>query len=175
MAGACAPSPNTTTVLHSAFIDVTDCGCVCSVRIDGVFYPWCRGGAALAGATPQPRPVLISAGPLTGATSSLPALSSAPAPAYRGSRQQRCERYLGITSSRHHQPQSHALDWVTRSEVIRNFVTVLSDRSKRGYSPPLWLALAQAAPLRPYRRQPLRPLRRQPRRDAPLERRAPHK
>jgi hypothetical protein len=34
MAGACAPSPNTTTVLHSAFIDVTDCGCVCSVRID---------------------------------------------------------------------------------------------------------------------------------------------
>ncbi|KAH8743551.1 hypothetical protein F5883DRAFT_655775 [Diaporthe sp. PMI_573] len=113
MAGACAPSPNTTTVLHSAFIDVTDCGCVCSVRIDGVFYPWCRGGAALAGATPQPRPVLISAGPLTGATSSLPALSSAPAPAYRGSRQQRCERYLGITSSRHHQPQSHALDWPT--------------------------------------------------------------
>jgi hypothetical protein len=118
MAGACAPSPNTTTVLHSAFIDVTDCGCVCSVRIDGVFYPWCRGGAALAGATPQPRPVLISAGPLTGATSSLPALSSAPAPAYRGSRQQRCERYLGITSSRHHQPQSHALDWVTRSRLF---------------------------------------------------------
>ncbi|KAH8743344.1 hypothetical protein F5883DRAFT_655908 [Diaporthe sp. PMI_573] len=78
-----------------------------------LFYPWCRGGAALAGATPQPRPVLISAGPLTGATSSLPALSSAPAPAYRGSRQQRCERYLGITSSRHHQPQSHALDWPT--------------------------------------------------------------